>query len=465
MKNLFVIISLVGCLQGVAAQTTGFYEDISIPNDHFRGIIRDNNIAYYENDRHEPFFAYIPSFVHSVPATNHTYYCVPIDNNWIVRDFRVLNGVVYFCGIDTWSNTALLGHFNISNLVSGSGNVSFYRDVNLTGHLGCLNRIAVKTDKTTVSVMAIGNERCELRPEQTGSDRGLYIDDYNAMTGCIFTPNANNEVFWDVVSTESCFAVTGTQGYCTNLLTMRQVPFGTSVSAFSTFFGNRNTYSCAHNFNGGVRSAALGGDTIAVAVHYTYDTSIYSSTYKRFGIQMSTIYVPSAQMLKNQWSTRVGSEDVVFSTPRDMIYLRGSTDLMIIDTTPYIESGVLRTDPYPTAGYVPQYYFYDVSFQYDSNEGVILTPPQCIEKPYYALEALSPSKCVASAGAKWLVLDFNTTPLPYHANNCVGSYTIDMYPCPSIVPALDWVEMDEQYNMSFEIMAIPVEPASYTHCD
>ena len=464
MKKLFVIIFLVGCLQGVAAQTTGFYEDIMIANERFRGIIRDNNIAYFEQSQQDKYFAYIPTFVHSVPATNHTYYRVSIEDNW--RDFRVLNGVAYFCGIDKGNNTALMGHFDISNLVNGSGNISFYRDVNLAGRLRSLNRIAVKSDKTTVSVMAIGNERNEENPEQPGSsDMGLYIDDYNAMTGCIFAPDFYGEVFWDVVSTESCFAVTGIQGYRTNLLTMRQVPFGTSISAFPTFFGNRNTYLCAHNFNGGVQSAALGGDTIAVAVHYTYDTSISSLTYKRFGIQVSTIHVPSAQMLKNQWSKYMGPEDVVFSTPRDMVYLKDSTALMIIDTTPYVESGVLRIDPYPTAFYVPQFYFYDVSFQYDPVIGEIVALPQCIEKPYYALAALSPGKCVASAGAKWLVLDFSTTPLPSYANNCVGSYTIDMYPCPIIGPALDWAEMDERYNMRFEITANSVMPVLYSHCN
>ena len=239
MKKLIILAFFAAGLQWVAAQNTRFYYDLNNPHGMGinRGIIRDNNIVYYE-DSGNGYFAYIPSFVIPAMVTPTLYNRVQIPEKWTVKDFRVVGGIAYFCGRDNNSERALLGHFDISDLFSFPGQVVFYRDVNIVGPLDVLNRIAVKTDKTTVSVMAIGNDIQPGDPEGISSNKVLYIDDYAATTGCIFSSSDSEELFWDVVSTENCFTVAGTHMQVPNMLTMRRVMFGTPVAAFLATFSN-----------------------------------------------------------------------------------------------------------------------------------------------------------------------------------------------------------------------------------
>ena len=469
MRKLIILAFFAAGLQWAVAQNTGYYSDNTNIIGDKTGIIRDNNIAYYEVGN-VGYFAYIPSFTIPAPVTPTPYNRVKIPDKWFVRDFRVVNGVVYFCGYNIDNNTALLGHFSVAGLVSGTG-VVFYSDQNTAGQLAVLNRIAVKSDKSTVSVMAIGNEVMPGDMETSGSDRVLYIDNYAAATGCIFASNDFREVFWDVVSTDNYFVVTGTGGNNTNELTMRRVQFGIPASGFLPLFGNRYTYFCAHNFSGGVRVAALDGDTIAAAVHYSYDTVEYSTISHKIGYQVSTIDVTSAQMLYNQWSKTGTTDNVAFTTPRDMVYLKDSVALMMIDTFPYLyERGVVRLNPYPSANYSPQYYFYDITYSItvfiypDGTRDTTITYPKGEPMQYYSLAVLSSRACVAAAGASWMVLNFSTTPEPRFANSCVGSYITDIFVCPRNEPALEVFGETIPYNMRFAVETGNIQTFFYGYC-
>ena len=94
MKKLIVLAFFAVGLQWVTAQNTGFYHDNCDSED---GIVRDN-IVYYEETGGRCYFAYTPSSVFS--ATVSVYNRVQIPEKWYVRDFRVVDGVAYFCGVD-----------------------------------------------------------------------------------------------------------------------------------------------------------------------------------------------------------------------------------------------------------------------------------------------------------------------------------------------------------------------------
>lgn len=207
----------------------GFLGLESNTNKSTRGIIREQGIAYYEN-KNQGYFVYVPNF--SVLSVNQ----VETPKGWYIRDFRVVDSIAYFCGIDSNSKTALLGHFNIYNLQSGIGNIVFHRDNGIRTKLSILNRIAVKNNKDTITLMAIGRAQAGLNPEMKGADRVLYLEDYSSTSGSIFSPSDTNELFWDVVLTDNYFVTSGTIGLNTSLLTMRRVPIGTSQATFSTFF-------------------------------------------------------------------------------------------------------------------------------------------------------------------------------------------------------------------------------------
>ena len=174
MKKLSLIFfAVIASIAGTNAQyTTHNVYHVENPNrpsaDH--AIVRTDGIAYFE-DNGQGYFAYINSL-------GGTYYEVKLpNNNWSVWDFRVLDGVAYFCGKDRFTNTALLGDFNIANLVSGSGSITFNYDINIGNSFAVLTRIAVASLKDTVSLMAIGQTDPNNDPNLEGSDQLLYIKD------------------------------------------------------------------------------------------------------------------------------------------------------------------------------------------------------------------------------------------------------------------------------------------------
>lgn len=82
----------------------------------------------------------------------------------------------------------------------------------------------------------------------------------------------------------------------------------------------------------------------------------------------------------------------------------------------------------------------------------------------YSLAVLSSKACVAAAGAKWLVLDFNALPRPQRTHNCVGSYTIDMFTYPRVEPILEMIGIINPYNMRFGDEGDDVHISDYTYC-
>ena len=94
MRKLIILAFFAAGLQWASAQNTGFYQTTL---SSINGIVRDN-IVYFEETGGRCYFAYTPSSVFS--ATTSLYNRVQLPEGWNVRDFRVVDGVAYFCGVD-----------------------------------------------------------------------------------------------------------------------------------------------------------------------------------------------------------------------------------------------------------------------------------------------------------------------------------------------------------------------------
>lgn len=184
MKKMLLFCGMMLGLATIHAQSTVLSATAGLessPTPSSRGIIRERGIAYYEFNGNG-CFVHLPTLM----GTNNQ---VETPTKWYIRDFHVVDGIAYFCGIDSNDFSALLGHFHIANLINGMGSIVFHRDYGIASKLSVLNRIAVCHYKDSVGVLAIGRESRGFNPEMDGADRVVYLSDYSSMTGCIFTPS------------------------------------------------------------------------------------------------------------------------------------------------------------------------------------------------------------------------------------------------------------------------------------
>lgn len=223
------------------------------------GIIRQNNIVYYE-DSEANFFAHIVSLNLAAPYSK-----VKIPKGWYIRDFRIVEGTAYFCGIDSISMTALLGHFSIGNLLAGNGTITFYYDNNKIKDLAILERIAVVKRDKNVSILTIGMCRSGFDPNIYGSDVAVYVEDYHN-TGLCCQYKAN-DTLWDVTTTDNYFVLAGITSYKYKL-TMRRAPIGAPANTIMGFMTNCINYTCTYKFASGLRAVGLGHDSTAIASYY-----------------------------------------------------------------------------------------------------------------------------------------------------------------------------------------------------
>lgn len=419
VRKILICSLLVFLMAAGHAQTPEFYGYLGLEtntNKSSRGIIREQGISYYEN-KNQGYFVYVPNF--SVMTVNQ----VMTPKGWYIRDFRVVDSIAYFCGIDSNSITALLGHFNIYNLQSGIGNIVFHRDNGIRTKLSILNRIAVKNNKDTITLMAIGRVQAGINPEMNGADRVLYLENYSSSSGSIFSPSNTNELFWDVVLTDNYFVTSGTVGLNTTVLTMRRVPIGTPQTTFPTFFSGYQ-YLCTNPFKSGVRATNLKNDSIVMAAYVDstlfLGSGIANTMMCLFTIDVPTTYMEYAQKLY----TRIPYNSSSMLPPREMVYLPDSAALMVIDTASITStrnnSYIVRLTPYLTpAVLTPWIILYIPPFYYNRDCTV----------EFNSLIAISSNGCIAAAGANWLKIDFQGGSLPsmHHRNNCITVHNLDCF--------------------------------------
>ncbi len=405
-KILLFLIVMAGCASSMAQTVYAEYSDV---DNSDRGIVRENDIAYYEVGG-QGVFAYIPSL------GAFSYNCAKIPERWHVLDFHVMDGIVYFCGYDALNNTALLGHFAINNLIAGSVNYQINYDNNIGNYLTVLNRIAIAKDKQTgtLSVMAIGrNDNTD--PERNGANHVVYLDNYYSGTpGCIFNTQSDNDPgrYWDVVTTESFFVMVGTRTFPTNTMTLRKVHRGTSNAAFLSDFNQCYYYPCDYPFFSGIRTTALNDDYIAAASYYNYGSSIDGK------LQLFTINTVTSQMDYNRRFIGLVFDSGDYTIPREIAYQPATRRVMVLGNilTDFNSSFILDIDPYSSAAMdVPNLYF-----KYFSTTSTL-------PKQFTSLTPVASDVMKVACGASWMLLDQTILPPKEWTDRCIGCFTTDIF--------------------------------------
>ncbi len=410
-KILFFLIVMAICASSMAQVV--YAESVGASNSD-RGIVRENDIAYYEVGG-QGVFAYIPSL------GAFSYNCAKIPERWHVLDFHVMDGIVYFCGYDAQNNTALLGHFAINNLIAGSVNYQINYDNNIGNYLTVLNRIAIAKDKQTgtLSVMAIGrNDNTD--PERNGANHVVYLDNYYSGTsGCIFNTQSDVDPgrYWDVVTTESFFVMVGTRTFPTNTMTLRKVHRGTSNAAFLSDFNQCYYYPCDYPFFSGIRTTALNDDYIAAASYYNYGSTIDGK------LQLFTINTVTSQMDYNRRFIGLVFDYGDYTIPREIAYQPATRRVMVLGNilTDSTSSFIIDMDPFSSAAMdVPNLYF-----KYERNNNI---PPA---KTFTSLIPVASDVMKVACGASWMLLDQTILPPIEKTDGCIGCFTTDIFLYPS----------------------------------
>ena len=120
MRKKLLLISIILALGSSATVSAQVYSKIFPTTTTQHGIIRQNNIAYYELSGGTGWFVYFSSLNPGALS-----YRVKVPEGWSIKDFHIIDTTAYFCGTNTNTHTALLGHFGIPNLVAGTGNITF----------------------------------------------------------------------------------------------------------------------------------------------------------------------------------------------------------------------------------------------------------------------------------------------------------------------------------------------------
>ncbi|MBR3413470.1 MAG: hypothetical protein IKG81_12355 [Bacteroidales bacterium] len=89
MKKLLFFCALSAFLMLICGVRAQIYAEATSSSPTERGIIRENQIAYYE-DGGQGYFIYLPTL--SLPSFKR----VKIPPTWSIRDFHVINDTAYF---------------------------------------------------------------------------------------------------------------------------------------------------------------------------------------------------------------------------------------------------------------------------------------------------------------------------------------------------------------------------------
>lgn len=419
MKKQLFLISIILAMGSTIPAKAQVYSTSPISNSG-NGIIRERNIAYVEEAGGVGYFVYFGSLDGMSPS-----FSVKVPDGWAIKDFHVIDTTAYFCGTNTRTNTALLGHFGISNLVSGTGNTIYHYDLNKLG-LAVLNRMAVSGDKQAGSIIAIGREDNLSDPDTKGADHVLYVEDYHGTGVCrLFFLGDKDELFWDVAKTDNYFVVAGTYNPISDKMIMRRVPIGVPAANFVMDFEIRHEYSSPYYFASGICMEALNNDSVIMASYY--------QTPPRTALQLFTLSAATGQMDYNQYCGTMPLGVLSLAPPTDMAYLNNCKELMLIDTVLFGLNHFYRLDPYPTTWmYVPPYYYYD--------NGDTLH--------YSSLQPVPPNSFMAAEKKGWVMLDLSVLPSTPGTNACLTSYTTDLFTVPPLSVQIDTKGKDTPHQIS-----------------
>ena len=397
-KTLYICFMLLATFS-TTTQAQSYYYNINISNTT-NGIVREQNIAYYEENG-------IGHFAYIIPVMNAPSQA-KVPAGWHIRDFHVLNDTVYFCGIDSTTSTALLGHFSKSDLTTNCGSMAFHYDNTIGSYLSILNRIAVAIDKTSgkVSLMAIGHSVRGVDPDISGADCAVYYHGYPFhISGEIYLSTINDtaEVFWDVTPTDKYLALVGSCEFLTKWLTLHRVPIGTPLPSFLPSINQLGSFCYSDTFACGIRSAAMTYDTIALSLYY--------KTASGPKLQLFVIDVPSITMKFNQRYLGVTNTTLTDVLPCEITFIRDSNVIMVLEPYHIRPTLIHKLYPWATATY------YESPYYMSNNDTLRFT----------SLCAQNANTFHAIAGDSLMICPLNALPAPGQTATCILSYTNDIF--------------------------------------
>jgi len=308
--------------------------------------------------------------------------------------------------------------------------------------------------------MALGHRTQFSNPDNDGSNQVLYFDNFFSGTGCVYSIRGEaEEIFWDVSVSNKFFAVVGTSMQPTSDVFMHRIPTGTSVGGFMAAFGYRFRYQDLSPYKpdniGGIRSVALGNDSLAFASYYVKNFNV--GVYER-GLQMSTVSINTGQMDYYQRYTLL-SNTTSWPTmmPKDMTYIPQSGNVMVIDGVLLNTSDVvLQLKPYLNS----YSSYYAAPFFLNSN--VCIPVSLSLYSTNYCLVAYDYYSTISN---EWVLLDMGLMVPPYYGSNtyCYTTYMADMIIYPSYTVSNNHVGTVVIYNMSIGRSSSPVSPSVYQY--
>ena len=342
---LFSLISWISM-----GQVSYHYAEGSYAYSGNREIVRtDNNsnvVTYREDATGQGHFE-----CHTATSTasfNHAL----IPTGWKIYDFRILNGIVYFCGFDSANSEGLFGTFTLNDLLLYGGMIT-YRKADVTpGTTTYYAKLAVAKDANSqIQVMLLGRNEQNVSASSFGCNRVAFVPDMNNLSiNTLFNPHMSYniqdtaEVVWDVVATDNYFATVGNMRYAMgNTLTLRRAPIGSTLNQFNTDYFYGNQYYEPGTWMGITRATRLNNDDLAVASLYNDENHLYGTTI--YNIDVSTTNVNNNQFFNNYTKT----------DPVCMVYLPSvkrlalSEWLYLQNNTHY--SGVIYLQPYNYSSY------------------------------------------------------------------------------------------------------------------
>lgn len=209
-----------------------------------------------------------PKTVSYVETTNSHYFCYAdnsmtvncheIDPNIFVRDFKILDDVVYFCGYDITNGCqGVWGHFRVVDLMSGSMPYETYRGFSCSKNtVDTLHNLVVYSINGKNHIVTVGttNDGASLKNgctiDITPSTSGIYAWDYTIG----ITPDATDERIKYVCETDNLVVTAGSSSLFPEMETYRvhkknNIFSTTGMQDNIWYFSYSNTYPFVRNTN------------------------------------------------------------------------------------------------------------------------------------------------------------------------------------------------------------------------
>lgn len=272
MKKIIFTVFCIISLSVISVSAQQAITQAQFPFDITKTIVKEHNfpstVSYVETTGAH-YFAY-------ADATMDVIY-QEFDKNIFVRDFKIFDGFVYFCGYDVTSGCkGVWGYFKVLDLMSNNVQYNTYSDFNCSKHtVDTLHSIVVYSIQSVINIVTVGTTTdggmvkngCTIHI--TPSTGGIYNWDYTLG----ITPDATDERIKYLCETDNLIVSAGSSSLFPEMETYRihnknDIFSITGIqndiwyfaySTYQPYLRNTNKFAITHTL----------GDNIAVALKST----------------------------------------------------------------------------------------------------------------------------------------------------------------------------------------------------